>query len=50
MPKHSEATQAARLSDPQVQTAQRHAMLARIGRAKGNQHLARVIASAKAKA
>ncbi|MFN2154459.1 MAG: hypothetical protein ACK2UX_04415, partial [Anaerolineae bacterium] len=37
--------QAARLTDPGVQTAQRHAFVARIGRAQGNQYVSRVIAS-----
>jgi len=37
--------QAARLTDPGVQTAQRHAVVARIGRAQGNQYVSRVIAS-----
>jgi len=39
--------QAARVSDPGMQTAQRHAAIARIGRVQGNQYVGRVIQAAK---
>jgi hypothetical protein len=39
--------QAARLRDSRLQTAQRQAMAAQIGRVQGNKHLQRVVASLK---
>lgn len=41
---HTIQAQAARLSDPQLQTVQRQALAGQIGRAQGNRHLRRTLA------